>query len=104
LQRDGDARERIGGSGNRTALLDPRVPGRTHAAQLRDFLAAQARRAAARAGRQADRLRRQPFAMRADKVAERAGGRGVERRRLVGGRGRGHSVLAEREEGGGVVL
>ncbi|KDR31757.1 hypothetical protein BG60_30290 [Caballeronia zhejiangensis] len=75
LQRDGDAREGIGGSGHGPALLDPGVPGRAHAAQLRDFFAAQAGRAAARAGRESDRLRRQPFAMRADELAKRVRGR-----------------------------
>ncbi|CAM2161012.1 hypothetical protein PT2222_90230 [Paraburkholderia tropica] len=77
-QRHGDARERVRRRRDRPALLDPRVPGRTHAAKLRDFLAAQAGRAPARAGRQADFLRRQTLAMGADELAERARGRGVE--------------------------
>jgi hypothetical protein len=85
LQRDGDARERIRGSGYGAALLDPRVPGRTHAAQLRDFLAAQPGRAPPRTGREADGLRRKPFAMRADELAERVRGRFGEGFVLVGG-------------------
>ncbi|KDR44437.1 hypothetical protein BG61_12035 [Caballeronia glathei] len=107
LQRDRDARERIGGSGYRAPLLDPRVPGRTHAAQLRDFLPPQSRRAAPRRGRQADGERRQPFAMRADEVAERAGGRGVESGRAGPGflgRLRGHEASGRRAVGQVVLI
>jgi len=71
-ERTRDRVERVGRRADVSTLLEPRVPGDAHAGELRDLLAAQARRAPpATAGRQPDLRRRQLAAPVAQELGER---------------------------------
>jgi len=59
-QGAGDRGDDLSGCRDRPALLEPRVPGETHAGELRDLLAAESRDAAPRAVGQAHVGRLQP--------------------------------------------
>jgi hypothetical protein len=76
-QRPGQAAKRRRRDSDLAALLDPAHPGRAEAAELRQLLAPQARRAAARPGGQAELARRQALAVGPQERAERTAAAGV---------------------------
>src|SRR5665213_3017542 len=85
-QRVRQPRQRRGRYRNVAALLDPAVPGGAEAGELGDFLAPEARRAAAAGADQTDRSGRQLLALRPDEIAKLAPPRiqhGAEHTRII---------------------